>query len=454
MAPLAKAFKDLGWEVNGSDQKNVYPPVTDYLEKNNIFFSRGYRSQNVPRDASLIVVGRSSLLVDPQNPEYLEAKKTASQILSYPELLQKYLIKENSIVVAGTYGKTTITALVSWIMQKAGLNPSYAIGGEPLGMGDGVKIGYSNYSVVEGDETPALKETDPPKFMYYRPKYLLLTATKWDHPEVYKTEGEYLKVFSKLILLLPSNGLLVYNLDSVKNEVFEKAKCKKISYSFKNPLADYFINNVVTQEEKIILSLNKNSLIFQTSLLGKPNLENICGAVALMDQIGVERNIIVKAVGTFKGIKTRLEFLGESGGRFIYWDIAQHPEKVKGSLSALRGRYRKNRIICVYDPSSTGLKHRESLAWMKGAFDLADQVFVGKVSFLKSIRKENRVTGHSLVKIISETQPNVYYEPSDEKISERLSRESGLEDVIVFMSSGGVRFTDLIKNSIERLTKL
>ncbi|MDP2873390.1 MAG: Mur ligase family protein, partial [Bacillota bacterium] len=424
------------------------------LEKNNIFFSRGYRSQNVPKNVDLIVVGRSSLLVDPQNPEYLEAKKTAVQVLSYPELLQKYLIKENSIVVAGTYGKTTITALVSWIMQKAGLNPSYAIGGEPLDMGNGVKIDHSNYSVTEGDETPALKETDPPKFMYYKPKYLLLTATKWDHPEVYKTESEYLKAFYKLILLLPSDGLLVYNLDSVKDEVIEKAKCKKISYSFKNPLADYFINNIFSQEGKINFSLNKDSLIFQTSLLGKPNLENICGAVALTDQMGVDRNIIAKAVGAFKGIKTRLEFLGESGGRFIYWDIAQYPEKVKGSLNALRDRYRKNRIFCIYDPSSTGLKHRESLAWLRGAFDSADRVIIGKVSFLKSIRKENRVTGHDIVKIISETQPNVYYEPSDKKISERLTQDTGLKDVIVFMSSGGLGFTDLIKKTINELADL
>lgn len=436
MAPLAKAFKELGWEVNGSDQKNVYPPVTDYLEKNNIFFSRGYHSQNVPKNADLIVVGRSSLLVDPQNPEYLEAKKTGSQVLSYPELLQKYLIKENSIVVAGTYGKTTIAALVSWIMQKAGLNPSYAIGGEPLGMGNGVKIESSNYSVIEGDETPALEETSPPKFMYYRPKYLLLTATKWDHPEIYKSENEYLNAFIKLVELLPANGLLVYNLDSVDKKVVEKAKCKKISYSLDNNSSDYH---------------NKS---FETLLLGKTNLENICGAFALCKELGISEDVIAKAVGTFKGIKTRLEFLGESGGRFIYWDIAQHPEKVKGSLNALRDRYRKNRIFCVYDPSSTGLKHRESLAWLRGAFDSADRVVVGKVSFLKSIKKENRVTGHGLVKIISETQPNVYYEPSDKKISERLTRDTGLKDVIVFMSSGGLGFTDLIKKTFNELADL
>ncbi len=454
MAPLANAFKDLGWEVSGSDQKNVYPPITDYLKKNNIIFFRGYRSQNVPENADLIVVGRSPLLVSPQNPEYLEAKKTSSQVLSYPELLQKYLINENSIVVAGTYGKTTIAALVSWIMQKAGLNPSYAIGGEPLGMGNGVKIDSSSYSVIEGDETPALKETDPPKFMYYKPKYLLLTATKWDHPEVYKTEGEYLKAFSELILLLPSNGLLVYNLDSVKDEVIEKAKCKKISYSFKNPQADYFVNNIFGEEGKINFSLNKDSLIFRTSLLGKPNLENICGAVALTDQMGIDKNMIAKAIGTFKGIKTRLEFLGEFGGRFIYWDIAQHPEKVKGSLNALRDHYRKNRIICVYNPATTGLKHKESLAWLRGAFDSADQVVVGKVSFLKSIGKENRVTGHDIVKSISETQPNVYYEPSGEKISERLTQDTELKDVIVFMSSGGLEFTDLIKKTINELANL
>lgn len=436
MAPLAKAFKDQGWAVSGSDQENVYPPVTDYLKKSSISFFRGYCSQNVPRDADLVVVGRSALLVDPKNPEYLEAKKTAVPVLSYPEVLQKYLIKKNSIVVAGTYGKTTIAALVSWIMLKADLNPSYAIGGEPLGIDDGVKIDSSDYSVVEGDETPALAETSPPKFFYYQPKYLLLTATKWDHPEVYKTHADYLGSFSKLVSFLPVDGLLVYNLDNVGEEVVKKAKCKKISYSLNNTKADYF----------------RKSLNFQTLLLGKTNLENICGAIALADQLGIEKKIIAEAVNSFKGVKTRLELLGEFGGRFVYWDIAQHPEKVKGSLAALRDHYQKNKIICVYNPSTTGLKYREGLAWLRGAFTAADRVIVGKVGFLKSIGKENRVTGYDLVKVISETQPNVCYESSDEKIFQRLLRETGQKDVVVFMSSGGLRFTNLIKNTIKRLT--
>ncbi len=202
MGPLAKAFKDLGWDVSGSDHKGIYPPISSYLMKNKISYIEGYEAKNVPQDADLVVAGRSALMVDDHNAEYFKAKALNLPIFSYPEVLRKYLIKKNSIVVAGTYGKTTISSLVTWILINAGLNPSFMVGGIPLNMEDGVKITNSEYSVVEGDEPPALFPDDTPKFMFYKPKYLLLTATYWDHPEVFKTKEAYLNAFIKLMKLL------------------------------------------------------------------------------------------------------------------------------------------------------------------------------------------------------------------------------------------------------------
>ncbi|MGB9637310.1 MAG: UDP-N-acetylmuramate--L-alanine ligase, partial [Microgenomates group bacterium] len=328
MAPLAKTFKDMGWEVSGSDQKKVYPPITTYLEENNIPYFRGYRPENLSFVPDLVVVGRSALIIDPQNPEYLKAKNLGCPVLSYPEVLQKYLIKDNSIVVAGTYGKTTISAILAWILIKAGLNPSYMIGGIPLNMGDGVRITDSVWSVVEGDEPPALLESDLPKFMFYKPKYLILTAVRWDHPEIYKTEEDYLKSFEELVKLLPPNGMLVYNQDNVDEKIFKGVKCRKVSYSLNNSQADYFVKEVLTGGEitDFTVQTPKETLWLKTSLLGRHNLENICGAVALAREIGIEEKNFLSAVQTFRGVKTRLEFLGKFGGRYLYWDFAQHPE--------------------------------------------------------------------------------------------------------------------------------
>lgn len=433
MAPLAKAFKDMGWDVSGSDQENVYPPITTYLEENKIPYVKGYSVNNVPNNADMVVVGYSALLINKENPEYLRARELNLKIMSYPEVISESLIKTNSVVVAGTYGKTTISSLVAWIFAQAGLNPSYMTGGIPIDLIDGVKITDSSWSVIEGDEVPSLLKTDPPKFMFYKPKYVILTATKYDHPEIYKTEEDYLQAFIKFVDLVPKDGLLVYNLESVERKVADRARCKKVSYSLNNPLADY------------------NNLSLSTKLLGKSNLENVYGAYALCKELGIAEKVILTAISKFQGVKTRLELLGEFGGRLLYWDFAQHPEKVKGSLTALREHYPDKKIICVYDPVTTGLKYKESLEWFNESFTEADQVIVGKVSFLRNIAKEDRVTGADLVKVISLSQPNVFYEAIDERIVEWLKTNSKEGDLIVFMSSGGLEFTKLIEKVKEEL---
>lgn len=427
MGALAKAFKDMGWEVSGSDHKGVYPPISTYLQENNIPYVEGYAAKNVPHDADLVVVGHSALLVDSTNPEFLKAKELGLDIKSFPEVLQEYLIKENSIVVAGTYGKTTLSALIAWILIKAGLNPSYMTGGVPINMVDGIKFTNSFFSVIEGDEIPALQKEDPPKFMFYKPKYLLITATKFDHPEIYKTHDDYLQAFIDLVKLLPNDGLLIYNSDNVDENVISSYGGKKVGYSF-------------TTESWI-----------KTPLLGKHNLENICGAVSLCRELGIREEIIREAVNSFKGVKTRLEFLGKFKERFFYWDFSQHPEKVRSALSALREHYSQNRLICVFDPVATALKHKESLVWYPGAFDQADQVIVGKVSFMKKLKGEARVSGQDIVKAIVQTQKNVFYEPIDERIVEYLTTNTHEDDVIIFMSSGGLRFVNLIDKTINGL---
>lgn len=427
MAPLAKSFKDLGWEVTGSDQEKVYPPVSTYLQNNNILYCKGYSAKNVPFEADLVVVGRSALLVDSSNPEYLKAKNLGLKTVSYPEVIGEFVVKENSIVIAGTYGKTTISALVAWILTCAKLNPSYMIGGIPLNLIDGVKITNTEWSVVEGDEIPSLFKTDPPKFMFYKPKYLLLTATKWDHPEIYKSEGQYKGAFIKLVELLPPDGLLVYAVDNVDKQVIGKAKCRKVSYSLDNPPVD------------------NGNIFIRTQLLGKPNLENIYGSFILCKELGIKEEVILKAIETFSGVKTRLEFLGKVDGRYLYWDFAQHPEKVKGSLTALKERYLNQRIICIYDPATTGLKYKESLNWFKKAFDDADLVIIAKVNYISDISKEDRVTGPNLVKVFGRSE-KVVYMPINETIVRWVSENTKNEDVIVFMSSGGLDFTELIEN--------
>lgn len=451
---LAKALKDQGWDVSGSDHKGIYPPVSTYLRKNKIPYFEGYGAENVPQDADLVVVGLSAMKVDRQNPEYLKAKTLGVPVLSYPEILQKYLIKEHSIVIAGTYGKTTTTATIAWILINADLDPSFMFGGFPLNIEDGVRITDSSYSVVEGDEPPSLFPGNPPKFMFYSPKYLLLTATHHDHPEYYPTERDYLKVFSDLIRLVPKKGLVVYNLDNVDQTIVSQIPCKKISYSLNNSQADYFIKSFSNRSQKTMFEISgKTNLCLETLLIGRHNLEDLCGAITMCLELGIKKEIVQKAIRTFRGTKTRLELIGNFEERIFYWDLAQNPKKVKGSLEALREHYSQRKIVCVFDPEMTGLKYKESLTWYPGNFDSADWVIVRKVDFLKEIKKEDRVTGVDIVRAISKTQKNVTYQPIDEKIFAYLTQETKPGDVVVFMSSGGLIFTNLIERVVDFFKK-
>lgn len=421
MASLAKAFKDLGWEVTGSDQEKVYPPVTTYLEENNIKYLKGYSESNLSFIPDLVVVGRSALLIDPKNPEYLKAKKLGCPVLSYPEVLSQYLIKENSIVVAGTYGKTTTTALIVWTLINAGINPSFMIGGIPLNFNDGTRITDSKYSVVEGDETPSLLPTDPPKFIFYKPKYLLLTATEYDHPEIYKTKDDYLKAYIDLVKTLSSDTVLIYDPSLVDEEVVNAAKCRKIPY-----LKD--------SEIKLDESFKESAL----------------RALTLCKELNISQKIINDSLSSFKGLKTRQELLGEFGGRFIYQDLSQQPSKVRSVLTALKGRYPKSKITVVFNPSATALKYKESLEGFPDAFSNVDKVIVAKVDYLKDISCEERVTGSDLVEAFG-GKGKVTYEPVMEKIIERLVKNIDKGDVVVFISSGGLRFTKLIENTVSKL---
>jgi len=415
MAGLALAFKKVGWQVSGSDQKDVYPPVTTFLEQNNISYFKGYSEGNLSKAYDLVVAGRSALMIDPKNPEYFKAKKLGLKVLSYPEVIRDCLIKENSIVVVGTFQKSTTTALIAWILINAGLDPSFMIGGLPLNFGEGTRITDSKYSVIEGDETPTLLKTDPPKFIFYKPKYLLLTATQYDHPEIYKTKDDCLNAYINLVRLLPSDGVLFYDPVSVDERVVKVCQCRKITFLAKTQF-----------------KLDKR---FQES-----NLR----AITLANELKLDPKIIARSIASFQGLRGREELLGEFGGRIFYKDLSQHPLKVKSTIEALKKQYPQNKIIVVFNPSSTSLKYKSFLKGFKDSFSEAEKIIVSRVDYLKEFPDEERVTGPDLVKAFGGGD-KVAYEPIDERIISFLETNTQRGDLIVFMSSGGLRFSRLIE---------
>ncbi len=457
MAPLAKMFKDLGWEVSGADQ-GAYPPITDYLDDNHIPYFDSYQAEHITPDLDLVVVGGNTFHITKQNPEVDQAKKLGLTVKSYPEVFHEYLEKPESILVIGTYGKTTTCTLLAWVLETAGRNPSFDIGEIPENFPDGTRNTDSRYSIIHGDEHPTLGYSELPKFAYFTPKYLLLTAALWDHFNIYPTESEYLNVFKKRIQQMPKDGFLLMKLEGEHNQPLAKhAPCPVYTYSLVDPQADFYASLSSQKGEgrgdyKFEFINNKGGQRFpvEFSMLGKHNVENAVGAIAMALLLGVKPEAIQKAMQTFKGLKRHLELIFANQQVTIYKDQGQHPKKFQAAVEALKDQYPDRRLIAIIDPHASVLHDIHSLRFYAHTLDKADQVIIAmmKIRQLKKGEpKQHRVTGKKIRNAIQKTQPHVEYLPVDKQILKWLTANHHSGDVLLFLTTGG--FRNLISDAVN-----
>lgn len=387
-ANIAKVFKQMGWFVTGSDNQFL-PPASNILEDNKINFVEGFSYRHLDRDfwseklnEKLDSIGDHPDLVlfishlTSKNKEYLYAKKLGLDIRPYSRILKEYLIKEESIVIAGTAGKTTTTALITFILNNLQFNPSYMIGADVIDFDDSLKITDSNFSVIEGDEyhNPDAEIEGKAKFLEYKPKYLVLTNIGWEHQDIFPTQERYIEEFNRLVKLVPTDGVIVASSDddNIKKALIG-AKAKVIFYTFVDNLESQ--NNleegtwsVLKHEDSVYRIFNGEKeavLEFETGLIGEYNLENILASVALIlnlpsSIIPVDtiregtRNIeiIKNSIETFRGPKKRLEILFKSDNLVIVDDFGVAPQRAKNSLHTLFSYYPEYKIIAVFEPNS------------------------------------------------------------------------------------------------------
>jgi len=462
IAPIAKMMKDLDWKVTGYEHNKVWDPMKTFLKKSEIDYYEIEPNLDNVKAADLVVIGGSVLMKNEKDPEFIEARRLGKKIVGYVELLREYVVKQNSIVIAGTYGKTTLSALLAWILDVAGKDPSFMSGGQPLNFESGVRTTDSKYSVIEGDEYVSVWGFDmEPKFIYYKPKYTLVTSAKWDHLNVYPTEESYIEAFHKLMKKTQqNNGKVLLCATGENNEKVKKAfKGKVFTYMLKeregekriHGSVDYIGEVVEYLEDKTVFNVYERTDLlwqFETPMIGEHNVENCVAAVAMARLLGIDIAPIAEALKSFKGIKRRQEIRGKTKkGAIIIDDFAHSPVKARATIEAIRTRYQSEKIVVVFNAHATTLADRETLKWYPGTFDKADLVIIPKVSVKKSTPKEKRVYGRDIIESIKRTQPNAEYIPVDENIVKRIRKESDSNTIVVFMSSGGWRgiIEDLLK---------
>src|SRR5262245_24598841 len=236
MASLAGLLHSRGYRVTGSDQ-NIYPPMSTYLADIGINVLQGFRAEHVSPRPDLVVIGNA---ISRGNPEAEAALSQNIPYVSFPQALGQFLIgARTSLVVAGTHGKTTTTALAAWVLTIAGLEPGFFVGGVPLNFGSGWKVGTGNHVVIEGDEYDTAFFDKGPKFLHYRPRNVILTSIEFDHADIYRDLDHVKSSFARLMEIIPGDGLLAVCSDyPAAMEISASARCTRVSYG-DNGVADW-----------------------------------------------------------------------------------------------------------------------------------------------------------------------------------------------------------------------
>ena len=310
MSSLAGMLKEKGYTITGSDQ-NIYPPISTFLERLAIPARKGYSPSNLHPLPNLVIVGN---VITRDNPEAGELLKLGIPYLSMPQALKKFAMgRKKTIIIAGTHGKTTTSALTAWILELAGMNPSFMIGGIAKNFDSNFKSGTGPYFVIEGDEYDTAFFDKRPKFLHYDPYVTVITSIEFDHADIYKGIEEIKDSFRHLIKMIPPEGLLCANIDdpAVADEI-KKARCPSMTYAIKKE-ADLCIGDMTAKDDRTRLTIvkeQKEYLSIDTDLYGDHNISNILAAISIAYHVKIKPEIIAKAIATFKGVKRRLELIG------------------------------------------------------------------------------------------------------------------------------------------------
>ena len=442
MASLAGMLKARGHVVSGSDE-NVYPPMSTMLESIGIQIMRGYNAANLKPTPDCVVVGNA---IPRGNPEVEETLNRRLVYRSLPEVLKDEFIRgRRSLVVAGTHGKTTTTSLASWIIDQAGLNPSFLVGGVVQNFGVSFRVTDSDHFIIEGDEYDTAYFDKGPKFMHYLPEIAIVNNIEFDHADIYKDLDAVKLAFRRLMNLVPGNGRLIVGWDSppvrdvvtsfgeklfTKLETFgtgDDAKWQAREIRFADGLTHFSVWREGTKWAD-----------FSTNLIGDFNVRNCLAVIVAADAWGIERQTIAEALANFKSVRRRLEVRGEVKGITVIDDFAHHPTAVRETLAALRTKYSGRRLIAVFEPRSRTSCHATFQNAYVDAFAPADYVIVSRVYDAQRAAEMGGVLDiEALIdNVIGQGKPAHAITNVDEIIA-KLKQELRSGDVVAIMSNGG-----------------
>ena len=447
MGSVAAALQDRGFKVTGSDE-NVYPPMSSFLEKKGIALKEGYRAENIPPGADVVVVGN---VIKRGNPEVEAVLSRKLLYLSLPEVLRNYFLRgRHNLVVTGTHGKTTTTALLAWIMEKAGRKPGYLIGGLPKNLGQGARLNDSKYFVIEGDEYDSAFFDKRSKFIHYLPELLIVNNIEFDHADIFNNLDEIKLSFRHLLNIVPQNGMVLLNGDDPNCvEVAKDCMAPMIEVGFSKNCAQR-IRDVAYSARGSRFKLGED--VFEIPLIGEFNVRNAAMAALAARFYDVPKTKIDNAFKSFSGIARRQEVRGEVRGVKVIDDFGHHPTAIAHTLQALRQRYRGHRLWAVFEPRTNTTRRAVFQQQLPDALKLADGVLMAQVAKLEQIPEKERLNPKAVVDAIAKAGHPAFYEKDAAAIVDQIVPMLRAKDVVVVFSNGG--FDNIHEKLLGRLKEL
>src|ERR1700737_3700941 len=383
MAPLAGMLRERGFRVTGSDS-GVYPPASTLLESLGISFFHSFDAANLTPAPDLVIVGN---IIARGNPELEEVLDRKISYRSMPEILEEvFLPGRHSIVVSGTHGKTTTTAMLAWIFETAGKNPNFLVGGVAENFGKSYGLGGGEEFILEGDEYEAAFWDRGPKFFHYHPDDLIITSLEYDHADIYPDFETYELAFRRLVNLVPRSGRLIIWGDTNDSgpslrRIAEKAFCRVETYGF--AAENNWVASVPILEKDVmkfqVSHDGKSFGEFVLAATGRHNVLNALAATVVAQGRGISAEVIGKALKSFRSVKRRMDVKGEFGGILVVDDFAHHPTAVKATIEAARARWPGRRVWGILEPRSNSMRRKIFQETLPQALALADRVVLGGV---------------------------------------------------------------------------
>ncbi|MCB0836688.1 MAG: peptidoglycan synthetase [Bacteroidetes bacterium] len=426
MHSLAIALHQAGHQVTGSDDQ-IYDPARTKLDKAGLLPDKdGWDAERITEDIDVIVLGMHAF---EDNPELIRATILGLNIVSFPEFIFQQSQNKHRIVIAGSYGKTTITSMIMHVLKSEGRNFNYLVGANVPGFENSVKLDEDAPTlIVEGDEYLSSRMDRRPKFLLYQPHMVVISGISWDHINVFPTEDEYVDQFAFLLKSLEKAAVVIYN----ENDQRLTNLAKKYVDEDRQYLHPFGIPSYKVKGGQYEIKIKGEKQKLQ--VIGKHNMANIAAAWEVCDLLGIEVVDFLKHMATFTGAKSRMETVSETENKLVIKDYAHAPAKVQATVEAVRERYKKRNLIACVELHTFSSLNKEFIPLYKNTLKKADYkiIFIDPHALQK--RRMPAISREDLVKAFGDK--SLIYLTESSSIEDTIRKCQTGDDVILMMSSG------------------